>query len=121
SDRRRRRARSGQRAARARRAARYRRAPARSRRVAGVAATRAHREAPMSRSCRLAIAAAAGVLLPVASALAQPQGVEILTVQGAPDGGETWSVSLQVLVFMTALSLLPALLITMTSFTRILI
>src|SRR5690606_10192550 len=70
---------------------------------------------------RLVAAAAAGVLVPAAGALAQTSGVEILTVQGTPDGGETWSVSLQVLVFMTALSLLPALLITMTSFTRILI
>jgi len=75
----------------------------------------------MRRSWRLVAAAAAGVLVPAAGALAQTSGVESLTVQGTPDGGETWSVSLQVLVFMTALSLLPALLITMTSFTRILI
>jgi flagellar biosynthesis protein FliP len=60
------------------------------------------------------------VLLPAAPALAQP-GVELLTVVDADDGAQTYSVSLQVLAFMTALSLLPALLITMTSFTRILI
>lgn len=65
--------------------------------------------------------AAAAALAPIGAALGQQQGVEVLTIQGSPDGGETWSVSLQVLVFMTALSLLPALLITMTSFTRILI
>ncbi|MBN1240824.1 MAG: flagellar type III secretion system pore protein FliP [Gammaproteobacteria bacterium] len=59
-------------------------------------------------------------LLPAMPALAQ-QGVDLLTVADAEDGAQTYSVSLQVLAFMTALSLLPALLITMTSFTRILI
>lgn len=47
--------------------------------------------------------------------------MDLLTVTGADERSETWSVSLQVLVFMTLLSVLPALLITMTSFTRIII
>ncbi|TVS18561.1 MAG: flagellar biosynthetic protein FliP [Gammaproteobacteria bacterium] len=47
--------------------------------------------------------------------------MDLLTVTGADESTETWSVSLQVLVFMTLLSVLPALLITMTSFTRIII
>jgi len=75
----------------------------------------------MSGLRRYFAASAALLLVPVSNALAQPQGVEILTVQTGADGGETWSVSLQVLVFMTLLGLLPALLITMTSFTRILV
>ncbi|MFM1892399.1 MAG: flagellar biosynthetic protein FliP [Pseudomonadota bacterium] len=48
-------------------------------------------------------------------------GVEALTV--APDGagGQTYSLTIQVLLFMTALSLLPAGLMLLTSFTRIVI
>jgi len=42
----------------------------------------------------------------------------VKTTQGTTD---TWSVSLQVLVGMTALTLLPAILLLMTSFTRIMI
>ncbi len=37
------------------------------------------------------------------------------------NGGETWSVSLQILALMTALTFLPAALMMMTSFTRIVI
>lgn len=59
-------------------------------------------------------------LVPALPAFAQ-SGLELLTVVDAEQGEQTYSVSLQVLAFMTALSLLPALLITMTSFTRILI
>lgn len=44
-----------------------------------------------------------------------------LTVQTNPDGSQDYSVTLQVLVLMTALSFLPALLMMMTSFTRIII
>jgi len=59
-------------------------------------------------------------MLPVASAVAAP-GMAAVTVTPASDGGETWSLSIQVLAMMTALSLLPAALISMTSFTRIII
>lgn len=44
-----------------------------------------------------------------------------LTVQSEPDGSEEYSISLQLLVLMTLLSFLPALLMMMTSFTRIII
>ncbi|MDT8387912.1 MAG: flagellar type III secretion system pore protein FliP [Thiogranum sp.] len=44
-----------------------------------------------------------------------------LKVQPDADGGETYSVTIQVLMFMTALSLLPAALMMMTSFVRIVI
>jgi flagellar biosynthetic protein FliP len=53
-------------------------------------------------------------------ALAGP-GMAALTVVPTGTGGETWSLSIQVLALMTALSLLPAALISMTSFTRIII
>ena len=52
---------------------------------------------------------------------AQPGLVDVLTVSETSDETETWSISLQVLLFMTVLSVLPALLMTMTSFTRIVI
>ena len=48
-------------------------------------------------------------------------GLPALTVQGAPGGGQTYTLTLQVLVLMTALSLLPAILLMMTAFTRIII
>jgi flagellar biosynthetic protein FliP len=66
----------------------------------------------------------AGILLlcvlPAATAVAAP-GMAAITVTPSSNGGETWSLSIQVLAMMTALSLLPAALISMTSFTRIII
>jgi flagellar biosynthesis protein FliP len=44
-----------------------------------------------------------------------------MNVQPDGNGGQTWSVSLQVLALMTMLTLLPAALLTLTSFTRIVI
>ena len=54
-------------------------------------------------------------------ALAMPAGVEALTVTSNPKGGQTYSVTLQILALMTLMTLLPAMLLTMTSFTRIMI
>jgi len=48
-------------------------------------------------------------------------GFAAVTVQPSAGGGQTYSVTLQVLAFMTALSFLPAALMMMTSFTRVLI
>ena len=53
-------------------------------------------------------------------ASAEP-GFTALKVVTGEDGSETYSVTIQVLMFMTALSLLPAALMMMTSFTRIVI
>lgn len=55
-----------------------------------------------------------------ASALA-PGGLPAVTVTTGPDGGQQYSVTLQILLLMTALSFLPALVIMMTSFTRIIV
>lgn len=52
------------------------------------------------------------------SALAQA-GLPAIIVNASEGGGETWSLSLQALVLMTTLTLLPAMLLLMTSFTRI--
>ncbi len=52
--------------------------------------------------------------------IAEP-GLPALVIEDTAGGGKQYSISLQVLMFMTVLSLLPALLLTMTSFTRIII
>lgn len=48
-------------------------------------------------------------------------GLPAITVENTADGGQAYSLSLQVLALMTGLTLLPGLLLTMTSFTRIII
>lgn len=65
------------------------------------------------------IIALALLLLPLVS-FAEP-GIPALSVQTAPGGGQTYTLTMQVLFLMTALTLLPALLLMMTSFTRIVI
>lgn len=59
-------------------------------------------------------------LLPVATAMAEP-GLTALTVKDTVDGAQSYTLSIQVLLLMSALTLLPAALIMMTSFTRIII
>jgi len=54
-------------------------------------------------------------------AAAQQAGLPALTSTPAPGGGQTYTLSLQTLLLMTALSMLPAALLMMTSFTRIVI
>ncbi|MCF6211256.1 MAG: flagellar type III secretion system pore protein FliP [Gammaproteobacteria bacterium] len=54
-------------------------------------------------------------------AQAAEPGLQILSVTTEKDGGQTYSVGLQILALMTAFSLLPAALIMLTSFTRIII
>nr|WP_232522275.1 flagellar type III secretion system pore protein FliP [Marinimicrobium alkaliphilum] len=48
-------------------------------------------------------------------------GLPALTVTTGPDGTQEYTVTLQILAIMTALTLLPSLLLMMTSFTRIII
>jgi len=67
----------------------------------------------------------AALLFPVA-ALAEPSlpnlpGLPALTVQSAAGGGQTYSLTIQVLLLMTAVTMLPAILLMMTAFTRIVI
>ena len=52
---------------------------------------------------------------------ADNSGLSALQITTNPDGSQEYSVTLQVLAMMTALSFLPAALIMMTSFTRIII
>ncbi len=48
-------------------------------------------------------------------------GLQAITVTTAPNGEQSYSVSIQILILMTVLTLLPAALMMMTSFTRIII
>ena len=57
------------------------------------------------------------LLLPV---MVQAQDMTVLSVRDA-DGGQDYSVKLQILLLMTALSLIPGMLMVLTSFTRIVI
>jgi flagellar biosynthesis protein FliP len=48
-------------------------------------------------------------------------GLQAVTVTTAADGGQSYTVSIQILILMTVLTFLPAALMMMTSFTRIII
>ena len=66
------------------------------------------------------IGASLAALLPLGAAAAQ--GVlPALAIKTAADGVQTYSLSLQILILMTALTLLPAILLAMTAFTRIIV
>ena len=75
----------------------------------------------MSRTGRIggALLLLAGLLLPQLGW--SQEGLEAVTVTTNPDGGKSYGVSLQVLLLMTALTFLPAVVMMMTSFTRIII
>ncbi len=60
----------------------------------------------------------AGLLL---SGAAQTAGVDAFTVTSDGQGGQTYTLTIQILFFMTALTLLPGALMMMTSFARIII
>lgn len=53
--------------------------------------------------------------------LAANAAIPVVSMTTNPDGSETYSITLQILALMTVLSLLPAALVMMTSFTRIII
>jgi flagellar biosynthesis protein FliP len=58
---------------------------------------------------------------PVGTALPAIPGLPAFTVQTNPKGQQEYSVTLQILILMTMLTFLPAILMMMTSFTRIII
>jgi flagellar biosynthesis protein FliP len=64
-----------------------------------------------------------GVLLLILAfpADAQLAGIPALSVSGGAADGQTYSVTLEILALMTVLTVLPAILLMMTSFTRIVI
>jgi flagellar biosynthetic protein FliP len=75
----------------------------------------------LSRPAGLLAVALALTALALASGGAHAQGLLTLNSAPAPGGGTTYSVPVQTLLVFTALSFLPAVLLLMTSFTRIVI
>ena len=61
------------------------------------------------------------LLLFSSSSYADALGIPALTLTKAADGSENYTVTIQILILMTMLSLLPALLMMVTAFTRIII
>lgn len=57
----------------------------------------------------------------IGSSLSSLPGLQAVTVTNNNDGTEDYNVSIQILALMTALTFIPALLLMMTSFTRIII
>jgi flagellar biosynthesis protein FliP len=53
--------------------------------------------------------------------LASAAGIPAVTVSTAPSGGQQYSLTLQILILMTAVTLLPGIVLMMTAFTRIVI
>ena len=68
----------------------------------------------------LIIGALLAFLLPE-SALAQQATIPLVSTMPNANGGSDYALGIQILLVMTVLTLLPAMLITMTSFTRVLI
>ncbi|ATJ84674.1 flagellar type III secretion system pore protein FliP [Halomonas beimenensis] len=62
-----------------------------------------------------------GLLLLLLPGLAMAQQIPGLVSQPLEDGGQKWSLSLQTLLLLSSLAFLPAALLMMTSFTRIII
>jgi flagellar biosynthesis protein FliP len=68
-----------------------------------------------------ALALIALLLVSTAAGAASDVGIPALTVQTAANGGQQYTLTLQILALMTALTVLPAILLMMTAFTRIVI
>ncbi|AUY36368.1 flagellar biosynthetic protein FliP [Pseudomonas sp. TE6288] len=74
----------------------------------------------MTGALRLLLTLALLLAAPLALA-ADPLSIPAITLSNGADGQQEYSVSLQILLIMTALSFIPAFVILMTSFTRIII
>lgn len=61
------------------------------------------------------------MLLPLTAQAADSSGLALINATPAGDGGQNYTLSLQTLLLLTALTFLPAVLLMMTSFTRIII
>ncbi|MCP4875994.1 MAG: flagellar type III secretion system pore protein FliP [Gammaproteobacteria bacterium] len=61
------------------------------------------------------------LILMVPEVQAQSAGIPAISIDGGSGDGQTYTVTLEILALMTMLTLLPAILLMMTSFTRIII
>src|SRR5260221_13975023 len=73
-----------------------------------------------SATLRRMLALTACAMLPVGVAGAQAS-LPAVAIKTAADGAQSYSLTFQVLILMTVLTLLPAILLAMTAFTRIII
>jgi flagellar biosynthetic protein FliP len=74
----------------------------------------------MKRAALLVLWLAVWVVLPIDAASADVT-LPAVAIKSAADGVQTYSLTFQVLILMTVLTLLPAMLLAMTAFTRIII
>jgi len=74
----------------------------------------------LSTQSKILIALAAALVLP-ATAMAADNGMPLINSLPAAGGGQNYSLSLQTLILLTSLTFLPAALLMMTGFTRIII
>jgi len=63
----------------------------------------------------------AGLLLAIVPMVAEPAGLPLMNSVPGPGVGQAYSLSVQMVLFMTALTFIPAMLLMMTSFTRVII
>ena len=77
------------------------------------------RDRPLPRSI-VALIIVCGLTLLMPS-LASAAGIPAVSVTTDPNGGQQYSLTLQILILMTAVTLLPGIVLMMTSFTRIVI
>lgn len=75
----------------------------------------------MSKELLLKLVCIFGILTISQSAFAQDLTLDLLKVTEGNEGQETYSVNIQILAIMTMLTMLPAIVLMMTSFTRIVI
>ncbi|MGH7072999.1 MAG: flagellar type III secretion system pore protein FliP [Stellaceae bacterium] len=75
----------------------------------------------MARRLTIAIAAATAAVVIFVWLPAHAAGLGVLHLDPSKGGGETFSVPIQILLLMSGLVFLPAILLTMTAFTRIII
>ena len=78
------------------------------------------RQRPL-RNLLLSVVAWLGLLLLPHAVFAADAGFPAITSSPSPGGGQTYTLSIQTLLFLTALTFLPAVLLMMTAFTRIVI
>jgi len=74
----------------------------------------------MSSALRRFLLVLLSLSLPAGAAMAQAS-LPAIAIKTAADGGQSYSLTFQVLILMTVLTLLPAILLAMTAFTRIII
>ncbi len=72
-------------------------------------------------SALVCLAVLAGLALPGQAFAQAAGGLAAITSTPAPGGGQNYTLPIQTLLFLTALSFIPAVLLMMTSFTRIII